>query len=418
MSLAQRLSIAVCLALGVVVCLPAVATADLFPAGNYNVTTTTADTFVFTTMPPYTQASVFVQDTTTQANPLVGPSITTRVVQLSVFWSGTDANGNPSNGNGCSLLSNPSDFQVASGTSTANLETTLTGSEQPCDQFEQVLPAVTVSANWTSISNRGSGRTSSTYTCSGYRTESLGTSSNFSANATFSLSALPGSFSDNEASLASGANNIHAQGTLLSSCIQPGGKGAGPGPQAPGRYTFHSNIASFSQAPGDQSDPQVGVFVNRFTNTTIPQGGGAPTTTNETDVNVFVGGSAGFGFGCFVVQSPSDFTINSNLASATLHTHIDSSTMCQPSFGNFPFVPMDISITWTGVGPVTTSRSNSQGSCGSFSEETFFNDVNNNATATATLSFFPGITFSGGQSFLGTTDHSFQIQGASRCPGQ
>jgi hypothetical protein len=417
MSLTQRLSIAVCLAVGVVVCLPAVSAADLLPAGNYNITTTTADTFVFTSMPPYTQASVFVQDVTTQANPRVGASGKTRVVQVSIFWSGIGSDGNPSAGNGCSILSNASDFTVASGTSAASLQTTLSGAEQPCDQFEQVLPPLTVSASWTATANTGSGRTSSRYSCGGYINQSLTTTSNFGADATFSLSALQGAFSNNEASLRSSAQSVQAQGTLASACIQPSGKGAGPGPQAPGRYSFDSNIAEFSPAPGDQTDPQVTMFVNRFTNTTSPQGG-APNTTSETDIDISVFGSAGSGFGCFVVQSPSVFTFNSNLQSATLQAHIDTNTMCQPSFGNFPFVPMDISITWKGVGPLATSRSDSQGSCGSFSEEAFFNDVNNNATATATLSLFPGISFTGGNSFLGTSDHSFQIQGAPRCPGQ
>lgn len=418
MTLTRRLALATSCALTAVMCFPIVAPADLLPAGVYKITTTTADTFVFTSIPPYTQASVFVQDTTTQANPRVGSSTTTRAVQVSVFWSGTGSDGNPSAGSGCSLLANPADFVVASGGSQASLQTTLSGSEQPCDQFEQVLPPLTVSASWTATSTTGTGRTSSRYSCGGYSTESLGTSSNFTANSTFSLSPLPGSFSNSEANLASSARGVQAQGTLPSTCIQPSGKGAGPGPQAPGRYTFDSKIAGFSQTPADQTDPQVGVFVNRFTNTSTPQGAGGPTTTSETDVTIFVGGSAGFGFGCFVVQNPADFSFNSNLSTATLHTHIDTSNMCQPSFGNFPFLPMDVNVTWTGAGPVATSKSDSQGFCGSVSVETFFNDVNNNASATATLSYFPGMTFNGSQSQIGTSSHSFQLQGATRCPGQ
>lgn len=410
MILTRRLALAVSLALGGLVSLVPTTGAELFPAGNDRVTTLTADAFSFTGYPDYTQASVFVQDTVTQANPQGGPSSLTTVVQVSLYWSG-----NGSAGNGCSVLTNPGDF--TSGATGASLQTTFTGSEQPCDQFQPVLPPVSVSATWTSGPSAGSGRTSSRYSCGGYSSESLTTTSNLAATATFSISAIGGSFTDSEASLRSSAESAHAQGTLASTCIQPGGKGAGPGPQAPGRYTFNSMIASFSPSQTDQTDPHVNVFVNRFTNTSNPQGG-APSTSSETDMFINVSGSAGFGFACFVLQPPATFSFNSNLSAATLHISLDSSTpTCQPSFGSFPFLPTDVNVTWTGVGPVAASHSDSQGSCSSFSEQTFFDDTNNNATATATLSYFAGTTFSGGQSFLGTSNHSFQIQGATRCPG-
>lgn len=417
MTLTRRLPLAAVLALTAAALIPTTSVADLFPAGNFDVMTVTADAFSFTSMPPYSQASMFVQSTTTQANPLVGPSSTTRVVQVSLFWSGTDANGNPVAGNGCSVLGTPTDFVVASGATGASLQTTFTGSEQPCDQFEQVLPAaLSVSATWTSTVTRGTGRTSSQYTCGSYKTVSLGTSANFGANATFSISALGGSFSDDEASFASGDQNTHASGTPASTCLQLGGKGAGPGPQAPGRYTFNSTgIASFGESPSNNSDPRLGVFVNQFTNTSIPQGTGAPSVTRETDVTVFVQGSAGFGFGCFVLKPPATFTFS--LTSAALSMTLDSANQCQPAFGDFPFLPSDLTVTWSGIGPLTTMHSDSQGSCvPDFSEQTFFDDTNNNATAAATMSFFEGITFNGDQSSLGTSDHSFQILGATRCP--
>ena len=117
-----------------------------------------------------------------------------------------------------------------------------------------------------------------------------------------------------------------------------------------------------------------------------------------------------------MLQAPANFTFS--LTSATLHISLDSNTpTCQPSFGNFPFLPTDVNVTLTGIGPDAILHTDSQGACSSFSEEIFFDDNNNNATGTATLSFFPGMTFTGSQSFLGTSNHSFQIQGASRCPG-
>ena len=117
-----------------------------------------------------------------------------------------------------------------------------------------------------------------------------------------------------------------------------------------------------------------------------------------------------------MLQPPANFTFS--LTSATLHISLDSHTpTCQPSFGNFPFLPTDVNVTLTGIGPDAILHTDSQGACSSFSEEIFFDDNNNNATGTATLSFFPGMTFTGSQSFLGTSNHSFQIQGASRCPG-
>jgi hypothetical protein len=406
----RRLALLASLVLGGVVSFATGATADLMPAGNYQIMTVTADAFSFNPT-PFSEASVFVQDTTTQADPLVGPSSTTTVVQLSLFWNTSTASGG-----GCSLLSNPADFKAGSGATSAMLQTTLTGNEQPCDQFQQVLPALGVSATWTSTNNRGSGRTSSRYACGPYSSESLGTSANLGANADFSITAAGGSFSDSEASLSSGNVRIHAQGTLPSTCPQPGTKGAGPGPQAPGRFGFKSSLASFGPSQTDQTDPHVNVFVNRFTNTSTPQGGGAPSISTETDVELFVSGSAGFGFGCFVLQPPATFTFS--LTSATLHMSIDTNTpLCPHSFGNFPFLPTDVSVTWTGSGPVATMGSDSQGSCANFSEETFFNDQSSNATATATLSFFQGTTFNGDASFLSTIDHSFQIQGVTRCPG-
>ncbi len=412
----RRLALPIVLALSGVIPLATAASADLMPAGNYRITDVFADTFVFTPGPPFTEASVFVEDKTTQSNPMVGPITTTTEVDVSVFWSGQQTDGTFTAGSGCSILPNPQGFSVGSGLTGASLHASFDGTQQPCNTFEPPIPTVTVAATWTATGTAGSGRTNNRYVCGAYGQEALTFTANANANSNFTLSALPGSFTNAQGFLQSSDSNIHAQGSLASTCAQPGTKGAGPGPQAPGTYTTRSLLAGFGESFSNPSSPQINIFVNRFTNISSPQGG-PPTTTSETDVNLGVFGNGIFAFGCFVLQPSDTFTFSSDLSSASLHATIDPNVNpCKPA-PPFPFpFATDVNVTWTGIGPVATSLTNSEGSCSQFSEELAFRDTNNNATATATLSFFPSQTFNGDESDLQTINHTFHIQGVSHCP--
>jgi len=400
------------------VSLATASSADLMPAGNYRISNVFADAFAFTPGPPFANGSVFVEDKVTQSNPLVGASGTTTEVDVSVFWSGQLSDGTFTAGNGCSILPNPAAFSVGSGLSGAALHASFDGTQQPCNTFQQPIPTVTIDATWTANGNAGSGRTNTLYSCGGYSQESLTSTANSNASSNFTFSALGTPFTDAQGFLQSSDSNIHAQGALPSTCPQPGTKGAGPGPQAPGNYTFMSQLAGFGQAFDNTSDPHVNVFVNNFTNISQPLGG-PPTTTHEVDITLGVFGSVGFAFACFVLPATAVFTFDSALGSASLQAHLDSNSQsCPPGPPPtpFPFLPTDVNVRWSGIGPAATTLTNAEGQCSQFREELAFKDTANNANATATLSYFPGQTFNGDESSLQTINHTFHIQGVSHCP--
>ncbi len=213
MVLTRRLALSLSLVLCGMVSFAMSAAADLMPAGNYHITTVVAETHIVASVPSFTVASVFVEDTVTQADPRVGPSSITTVVDVGVSWIGDGTSGS-----GCSVLANPSDFTFGSGLSGAALHTTFTNTLQPCNSFESLVPPVAVDATWTATGSTGSGRTNTHYDCGGYTSESLAFGSGSGANSSFSISALTGSFTDSEAGLFSSDEQLHAQGTAQSTC--------------------------------------------------------------------------------------------------------------------------------------------------------------------------------------------------------
>src|SRR6185312_5390865 len=96
----------------------------------------------------------------------------------------------------------------------------------------------------------------------------------------------------------------------------------------------------------------------------------------------------------------------SDLSSASVHAAVTSDTpMCQPSFGDFPYLPTTVDIAWTGIGPVSSTRTDTQSPCLLSTSVTRINP----ATGTAQLSAFPGLSFTGSQSDLATSDNRLQI---------
>ncbi len=231
------------------------------------------------------------------------------------------------------------------------------------------------------------------------------------ASATATLSVLPAPFTDTQANLRLDDQRIQVQGSAAPTCILPGNRGVGHGPLAPGGYDFSSTRADFSPSEDEQSDPQLHLSVNDFTNVFNPKGG-ASSTSKEIDLVIQVSGSGvGFAVGCFVL-APSDFTISSDLSSASVHAALTSDTpTCQPSFGDFPYLPTTVDVAWTGIGPVATTRTDIQSPCLLSTSVSRINP----AAGTALLSAFPEMSFAGSQSDLATSDNRFQILSAAPC---
>jgi hypothetical protein len=332
----------------------------LLAAGTYHNSNVSASFFSCCGSDGSTQIQLDVTHLVSKANPLVGPSTSTDQIQVSFFvddfFSGIFANG-------CIIADRPSDFTVNQIQTFAQLNTTVLATTQTCfgQPLNGVTPPFVIDASWSMMGSTGQSVSQSTYSCGGYSTttqsKSSGTSNGY---ATFSASFLnfsvPPIFGP---SLFSSDQTIHAQGVAPDGCVLFGGKGAGPGAQQAGDFTSSSMSASMSVQPDDTSQQPFSVFVTSFTNTAKPLG--KPTSTqSETDLNLFQFSFFQFVRDCWVIP-PSDFTMASDLHTASLNVSIDTTTQaCQQAINTGPSV-FTINATWNATSPVGNFSNTSHG---------------------------------------------------------
>jgi len=376
----------------------------LLAAGNYQITTLAANYFFCCGDPSLPSFSVNVSDTTTVANPAVGPATTTQETDIFVNACGGT---NFICGGGCFIPAHASDFTLTSGLSSAALNTSFDpATSRSCQNFPVSLPAFTVNVTWSGTSPVGTTRKTSQYSCVGYNAEVETLSTNNNATASASSSLFPGSLAGERPSLGSTDQRVHAQGVAQDACsslgLGGGGKGAGGGPPVNGGFESAGQSAGASFPGG---------FVNltSFTSTSRPMGT-PPSTISETNLTV-----ASFGFQfvflCFSLQPPSTFAFGSGLSNATVHAVIDANTPACPHFTNGSFVPFTVDVTWTAAGPLASINSTAISDCGAFHEEQMTTDATNPASASGTVSIFPD-PISTSQASINSNDHQVHVQGA------
>jgi hypothetical protein len=384
----------------------------LLAAGNYHITTETANYFSCCVDPNLPTVSVTVTDRTTVAKPLVGPSTVSHETDVDMFACG----GNPIFfcGGGC-FIAGPTDF-TGSGLSSAMLKTSYDPTTSlPCENRPVGgLPAFTVSVNWSGTGPVGSTRRTSIYSCAGYNAEvqTLSSNDHATASASFSGASLP----TDSAGLGTIDQRWNAQGVAQDACQSfglggVGGKGAGPGgPSGPGGFEFASQSAQFS-IPGTFGPPEASVSLFSFTRISRPTGT-PPSTVSETDLTVFSNVFPYFQY-CYVLQPPSTFSFGSGLSSAFVNASIDQNTTPCPNFPNSSFVPFTANLTWTATGPLASIQSTGTSDCGAFHEQQSNTDANNPATVSGTVDLLTGLDLSASQASIGSSDHSSHNMGVA-----
>ena len=356
-----------------------------------------------------TQITLFVDHSTNSSNPLVGPTTSSDEVDVeftvSDYLTGTFITG-------CIIPDNASDFTVNQNFTAASLNTTVQTTTKTClgQALIGVTPSFTLNATWSAASAGRTDTSLAQYSCAGYRNEMQMTRSGGSnVTATLSASFLGAPIPPiGGANLSGSSGSTHAQGTADPGCESLGGKGAGPGPQAPGEYTNKSVSASMSVQPDDATQQPFNIFVTSFTNTAHPVGAPISTQT-ETDLNVFQFSFVQFVRDCWVI-APGDFTVASDLHTATLNVPIDSSVQqCQFASNVGPSV-LGISATWSSTSPVSTFSNTSQAGCGTFHVAGTTSQTAVSATAAGTWpQTATSIRDTG--AFIGTNNSTTHVQG-------
>lgn len=374
----------------------------LLAAGVYHNSNTNAGFFTCCGADGSTQMFFSVTHLQSTANPSVGPSTSSDEIDVSFsisdFFTGTFQSG-------CFIADRLSDFTVNQMLSFAQLNTNVLGTTKTCgDQgFVGVAPPFNITATFSMAASVGQSISNSTYTCGGYSstTQSKGSGSS-NGSATFSASFLSGpAFPVFGPSLFSSDQTIHVQGVAPDGCIQIGGKGAGPGPQAPGDYTHSSMSANMSVQPDDGSQP-FSIFAISFTDTAHPVGR-PMSTQSETDVNVFQFSFSGFVRDCWVV-APTDLSIAGDLHTASLNVPATEAVgQCAQATNVGPSI-QGMNAAWTPSSPVATFASSIHGCHVSGTS------LQTAATATA-IGSWPGVAFSitDGNAFLQTNSSQTHV---------
>ena len=157
--------------------------------------------------------------------------------------------------------------------------------------------------------------------------------------------------------------------------------------QGPNAGKGHTTIlsANYSFSPAGSSQPQINISVNDQTNQSNPLSGPS-TITHETDVVIDIVTDSGDLGGCFIPDNASDFTLSSNLQSASLHTTItDKTAVCEGLPVSFQ-LPLTVDVVWTASGPLSPVKSTVHSLCGGFHVQTLATVSSQGASATATLS--------------------------------
>lgn len=352
-------------------------------AGNYNFTTLRASFNLFGD-PSQPQIGLFVTGGPSTSQPVGGPSTASN--SLSMFFNISSPSG--TNGGGCVMLANPSDFTVSSDVSSASLHTTITDQTQLCGGPINLPLPLQIDISWTGSGPIETSHDVSTFGCASYSQESQTSDTSNNSTATASFSALTGSFSTSQAGMGIRTQTIHAQGAVPpDSCSGGiGGKGAGRGLPAAGNYLFNRTEFDTNLFPSDPSSPQLFMTVSSNSDISNPLGGPS-TSGSETDLILFINSSTTNGFGCFVID-PAGLSVASDLSTVTLHTTLTAQSLpCDGASNSLNPLPLAIDLTWTGSGPIATSGDDSQLACGSYHMQTnTASTINNGGTSTLSIS--------------------------------
>jgi hypothetical protein len=194
------------------------------------------------------------------------------------------------------------------------------------------------------------------------------------------------------------ATEAHFEGGSLTAQ----GKGGG-GPLPAGQYHstgigadfFNSQLGLFVSTSSQQSNPLVG----------------PSTSSSETDLSFSAFDGTTYTFGCFILGSPSGFTISRDLQTASLHVVItDATATCPGNFNNVS-LPLTIDATWTGIDAVATSRDGKRYDCLTYSSVTQTTNVSNNGNATASLTPLFTNPLVSDQAGLNSNDQRMAVQG-------
>lgn len=187
---------------------------------------------------------------------------------------------------------------------------------------------------------------------------------------------------------------------------------AAGGPLGPGSYTFSSTSANalFGAAKGGPPGPTISVYVNHGLNSFQPednQGSGTVMESTMVQFSEFDPNGGGFS-GCFLIDAK-DFTVSTNLQSASLHTTLTTPNCPglgkplgsaqpagpKPAAGGGLPLPIRIDLTWSGVGVVSTLNDRFTFRCLDHSEQgtnTFRDSVG--GTSSGTVGATKGLTTS------------------------
>jgi hypothetical protein len=179
---------------------------------------------------------------------------------------------------------------------------------------------------------------------------------------------------------------------------------------SPGVFTSSGIGASYSRFPEDFSVPHIQLSLSDSTNTFAPQGGPA-TSTRQTQLFVSVFNGTDYGEGCFILAA-ADFTIASDLSSASVHKTVDENSATCYSPASFQF-PQTIDVTWTGIGSVRSQQETGHSSCQSYHLDTKSSRSTRGASSTASISPILGEdSFGALQAGIDMSSNKTQVQGS------
>ena len=186
----------------------------------------------------------------------------------------------------------------------------------------------------------------------------------------------------------------------------------GPGNLPAGSYQFTTLRANF--IVGTYPNQQFSIYVTDTTRVSNPLVGPS-TTTRETQLNLNFF-SPFYSSYCFLLTSPSDFSVTKDLSAATLTTTITTTT--PTCYSSYPGPPLTVNVAWTGTGPIAKSQTDDDFKCGSYSSASTILGMSNvgNATATVTPTFPNPVSAT--QAGFGSNDQQIDAEGVSldACP--
>jgi hypothetical protein len=146
----------------------------------------------------------------------------------------------------------------------------------------------------------------------------------------------------------------------------------GPGGFKPaGNYNNTSMLGSFFY-----EDPETSIFLFANRQETVGPNGATDDTTLFLNVSAE---SGALNVNCSTDDSSGDFNVRSDVGSASLHKTITPDTPgCQGTVTS----DLVVDLTWTGAGPVQSTRGSSQFSCSGYRDESQSTDSSNAGSAT------------------------------------